>query len=50
MNKIEWKTIAQYFAVIVTTPHGERIVHSSKNRRYLEKLVAERYTNPHRTA
>ena len=43
--KIEWSMLAHHHVLIVTRPDGERIVHSSTNRRYLEKLATERYLN-----
>lgn len=41
--KIEWTMLANYHVLTVTTPRGERIIHSSTNRKYLEKLVSDRY-------
>lgn len=42
-NLVEWTKMAHHHVVIVTRPDGERIVHSSTNKRYLEKLVSQRY-------
>ena len=42
-NTVEWTKMAHHHVVIITRPDGERIVHSSTNIRYLEKLVSQRY-------
>lgn len=44
---VEWAPkLADYHVIIVTNSKGARSVHSSKDRRYLEKLITQRYSSP----
>lgn len=48
--KVDWSRMAHHYVITVTPPWGERIVHSSTNRRYLERLIEERYSRPWETS
>jgi hypothetical protein len=42
--KVEWSRLAHHHVIVVTDERGARVVHSSKNPQYLQRLVDERYS------
>lgn len=41
-KSIEWSTLANNHVVVVVLESGERVVHSSVNKGYLQRIIRER--------